>query len=336
MYCMSWNVLISCRVFDNVGSDALARLRAAGCHLEMSTPLGPFSVDSLLKKLQGIDAVLASPDAFTAQVLESKAAEQLKIISRWGVGYDSIDIAAATRQGIVVAYTPGLLNEAVADWAFALLLGIARRVHLGHESVVSGAWTSHWGHDIHGKTLGIVGFGRIGRAVAKRASGFNMKVLAHDSTLGPDSDGAEFVGLDELFERSDFVSLHVALNDGTRGLIGAEQLRRMKPNAYLINTARGPVVDEVALAKCLRAGEIAGAALDVFSKEPLSADSPLRGAPNLLMTPHMASFARETGEAVCAAAADAIIDLKNGHRPRWVVDPSVFESSVLRTTVAKS
>ncbi len=330
---MSWRVLITSRVFDTVGDEALRKLKEAGCEVIMSAPMGPLKSASLLEQIQGFDAVLASPDGFTAQVLDSIEAGQLKIISRWGVGYDSIDIAAATRRGIVVAYTPGLLDETVADWAFTLLLGIARRVHLGHASVSNGGWISFWGHDIHGKNLGIVGFGRIGQAVAKRASGFDMKVLAYDPNPIPGLNGVEYVGLDELMERSDFVSLHAALNAGTRGLIGEAQLRRMKPSAYLINTARGPIVDEAALAKVLRDGGIAGAALDVFSSEPLPADNPLRTAPNLLMTPHLASFARETGEMVSLAAAEAIVALKNGRKPRWVVDPTVYESPDLRVKI---
>jgi phosphoglycerate dehydrogenase-like enzyme len=271
-------------------------------------------------------------DRFTAGVLTSPEAAQLKIISRWGVGYDAIDIPAATAKGIVVAYTPGLLNETVADFAFALLLSLARRVHIGHANMSQGKWEAAWGTDVFGKTLGILGCGRIGRAMARRATGFNMRLLAHDIRPDPNiqQPPIQFVSLDELLAQSDFLSLHAALTGENRGLIGAAQLRKMKPTAYLINTARGALVDEAALARALNEKWIAGAALDAFCVEPLSVSHPLRSAPNLLLTPHLASFARETGERVSLAAAQAIVDLMKGRQPQSVVDLSVYNSPNLR------
>jgi phosphoglycerate dehydrogenase-like enzyme len=329
---MSWNVLITARVFTTVGAEALKKLREAGCNVILSDSYGPLKGQQLLDKIATVDATLASPDGYAPEVLRSPEAARLKIISRWGVGYDSIHIPTATEQGIVVAYTPGLLNETVADWTFALLLGIARRIHLGHITVMEGKWTNHWGHDIHGKTLGLIGCGRIGQAVAKRASGFDMKVVGYD--IQPCSNPAiRNVSLDELLETSDFVSIHAAATPENRGLIGEAQLRRMKPSSYLINTARGPLVNEAALTRALKEGWIGGAALDVFCSEPLPLDNPLRTAPNLLLTPHLASFARETGDKVCLAASDAIIDLMEGRKPRWVVDPEVYHSPALRATL---
>lgn len=330
---MSWNVLITSRVFAFLGKPALELLRESGCNVILPTPFGPLPFKELLPRLQDVDATLCSPDQYTAEALRSQEAARLKIISRWGVGYDSIDVPEATRQGIVVAYTPGMLNETVADWTWALLLGIARRIHEGHMTVLKGEWTNHWGHNVHGKTLGLIGCGRIGQAVAKRAAGFDMRVIAHDPIPCPDMPGIQFVSLEELLRESDFVSLHAALTPENLGLIGEPQLRQMKKDAYLINTARGPLIDETALAKALREGWIAGAALDVYSKEPLPMENPLRGAPNLLLTPHLASFARETGERVCLAAAQAIVDLMQGRKPRWVVDPGVYTSPNLRTKV---
>ena len=304
---MSWNVLITARVFTTVGVEALELLRRAGCNVIMPEEFGPHSEEELLRRLQKVDAVLCSPDRYTARVLQSAEARDLKVISRWGVGYDSIDVPEATRQGITVAFTPGMLNETVADWTWALLLGVARRVHEGHATVTRREWTSAWGHDIHGKTLGIIGLGRIGQAVAKRAQGFDIRVIAYDRTPPPGAT-VPCVSLEEVLRQSHFISLHAALSPDSRGMIGEEQLRKMRPDAYLINTARGPLIDEAALARALREKWIAGAALDVFSKEPLPADNPLRGAPNLLMTPHLASFARETAERVSLAAAQAIVD----------------------------
>jgi phosphoglycerate dehydrogenase-like enzyme len=332
---VSWKVLITARTLNEVGQAATELLRKNGCELVIPPKFGPHPEPELLALLPGADAVFASMDKFTSAVFASPAAAQLKMISRWGVGYDAIDVGAATRHGVVVAYTPGLLNNAVADYAFALLLAVARRVPDGYVGMRSGQWKSLWGHDVSGKTLGILGCGRIGQAVAWRASGFDMRLLGYD--IAPNAEagklGVKFVSLDQLLAESDFVTLHAALTPETRGLLGEAQLRRMKRTAYLINTARGAIVDEAALARALHEGWIAGAALDAFVTEPLPADHPLRSAPNLLLTPHQASFARDTGERVSLAAAQAIVDLMNGRKPQCVVNPEVFKSPALRAVL---
>lgn len=331
---MSWNVLITARTLniEAVGKRALDLLGAAGFNLIHPPKAGPLSEAELLPLLPGMDAVFASMDKFSAAVLGSKEAANLKLISRWGVGYDAIDVPAATKQGIVIAYTPGLLNDAVADYAMALLFAVARRVHEGHTSMREGKWTSLWGQDVSGKTLGIIGCGRIGQAVAKRASGFNMRLLGADTQANDDAKklGIEFVPLDQLLAESDYVSLHCALTPETRGLIGEAQLRRMKPTAYLINTSRGPVIDEAVLLRALNEKWIAGAAIDAFVVEPLPADHPLRSAPNLLLTPHQASFGTDTGARVSEAAARAIVEMQAGRKPQWIVNPEVFNSPNLR------
>jgi phosphoglycerate dehydrogenase-like enzyme len=331
---MSWKVLITARVFNVVGKPALELLRNSGCEIIMSEPAGPLKLNYLLARLEGIDATLCSPDQYNAQAFQSPATRSLKLISRWGVGYDSIDFAEATRQGIVVAYTPGMLNEAVADWTWALLLAAARRVPQGHMAVTRGEWTNYWGHDVHGKTLGIIGCGRIGQAVAKRASGFDMRVIGYDITPCKEKTNIDFGSLDRLLAESDFISLHAALTPANRGLLGEAEFRKMKPTAYLINTARGPLINDEALTRALKEGWIAGAALDVFATEPLPADSPLRTAPNLVLTPHQASFARDTAERVSYAAAEAIVDLMHGRKPRFVVDPNVYASPALRVKLS--
>ncbi len=322
---------------SNVGMASLNLLRNAGCDLVMAEKMGPLLEAELAPILGGFDAVLASVDQFTAKILRSPAAAQLKLISRWGVGYDSIDIPVATEQGIVVAYVPGLLNNAVADYTMSLLCALARRVHEGHLLMTQGIWRQQWGHDIYGKTLGIIGCGRIGQAVAKRASGFDMKILGFDPVRSPDAEkvGIQFVPLEDLLRSSDFVSLHVALTPETRGLISTPQLGLMKKTAYLINTSRGPVIDEPALALALGSHVIAGAALDVFAKEPLAADHIFRNTPHLLLSPHQSSWAHETGASVSHASAEAIIELSQGRRPRWVVDESVFSSPKLRAKVTQ-
>ena len=332
---MSWNVLITARTADEVGAPAIELLRQSGCSAARAPQFGALKADELRPVLKDVDAVLASADQYSQAVLTSPEAARLKIISRWGVGYDSIDIAAATGQGIVVAYTPGLLSEAVADYTMALLLNLARRVHLVDAAVREGRWKPIWGKDVSGKTIGIVGCGRIGQAVARRASGFNLRVLGCDVAPSPQAEqlGVRFVSLEALLSESDFVSLHAASTPENLGLIGSSQLRRMKPTAYLINTARGALVDETALVQALREGWIAGAALDTFVQEPLPAEHPFRHIPNLLLSPHQASFGYETGVRVSVCAAQAIVDLMQGRRPQYVVNPEVFQAPALRAAL---
>lgn len=333
---MSWKVLITASGFGQTGQHALESLRKAGCQTIVPPKSGPLTASEITALLPEIDAVLASLDDYSATVLGSPEASSLKIIARWGVGYDAIDIPAATRQGIVVTYTPGMLDDAVADYTFALLLCLARRVHEGHAAMREGGWKIEWGNDVAGKTLGIIGCGRIGMAVARRASGFAMRLLAYNRTPKPEAEklGANFVSLDDLLAQSDFISIHAALTPETRGMIGEAEFRKMKPGVFLINTARGALVDETALVKALVEKQIAGAAIDVFATEPLPVDSPLRTTPHLLLSPHQGSSSRETGEHVSNAATKAIVDLMQGRQPENVLNPLVFESSQLRSRLA--
>jgi len=324
-----WSILLTARAGFEAGSRAREVLRAAGCPVTVADPFGPLDEEALAHALGGHDAVLASSDAYTAGLFARPGVARLKVVSRWGVGLDCVDLAAATRAGVVVCNTPGLLDEAVADYAWALLFAVARRVDAGQDLLRRGEWAVAWGHEIHGKTLGIVGCGRIGRAVARRAAGFGMRVLGHDP-LATAADGIEMVPLDRLLAASDFVTLHAALTAANRGLIGARELALMKPSAYLVNTARGALVDEAALIAALGARRIAGAALDAFAAEPLPASSPLRHCPHLLITPHQAFNSVETGEQVSLVAAEAIVDLMEGRRPRHVANPDVFAAPSLR------
>jgi phosphoglycerate dehydrogenase-like enzyme len=332
---MSWRVLITARTLDEAGAGALKLLQGSGCELIFPPNYGPHRPEILIPLLERADAVLADMDHFHGHVLESQEAQDLKVISRWGVGYDAIDVPAATRHGIVVAYTPGLLNEAVADFAFGLLLSVARRIHLAHLQMSQGEWKTPWGDDVHGKTLGIIGCGRIGSAMARRASGFNMRVLSYDICVNTEAEklSVQFVSMDELLAESDFLSLHAPLTAQNRGLIGEGELRKMKSTAYIINTARGALIDEAALLQALHENWIAGAALDAFLVEPLPAEHPLRKAPNVLLTPHLASFGRGTGERVSLCAAQAIVDLEHGRKPEFVVNPEVFSSPDLRAAM---
>lgn len=330
-----WTVLATASTIEGVGQASAEMLIEAGCEIRLPETFQAHPTAALQPLLTGVQGIYAGLDDFSADVLASDEATKLQIISRWGVGYDSIDVDAATELGIVITYTPGLLDEAVADYTFALLLGVARRIHTGHLSMHHGGWSQQWGHDVHGKTLGIVGCGRIGTAVARRAAGFNMRLLAHDPFPNEAAQelGVEFVSLETLLRKSDYVSLHAAVTPETEDLISAPQLQLMKPDSYLINAGRGALVNETDLTACLNAHGIAGAALDTYRVEPLSVDHPLHSAANLLMSPHQASFATETGRRVSHACAQAIIDLKHGQRPKQVLNPKVFESPKLRATI---
>lgn len=330
---MGWNVLLTARAAVDAGSEARDLLTAAGCRLTVADPFGPLDVEQLAAAVQGQEAVIASTDDYSAAFFARPEAATLKCVSRWGVGLDCADLAAATRAGIVVCNTPRILDEAVADYTWALLFAIARRVAQGAALLSRDEWDLTWGHGVHGKTLGIVGCGRIGQAVARRAAGFGMRVLGFDPYAEAVA-GVEQVSLEELLSESDFVSLHCSLTPANRGMFNADRLTLMKPSAYLINTARGALIDEAALVEALQQGRFAGAAIDAYTTEPLPASSPLRTCPRLLMTPHQAFNAIETGEQVSRAAASAIVDLMQGRRPRHTANPEVFGHASLRVSLA--
>jgi len=273
----------------------------------------------LIEALRGYDASVAGMEPYTRAVFE--ALPDLKVVSRWGVGVDSIDLQAATDHGVVIANTPGMVTEAVADHTFCLMLALSRR--LVEEMDVARGLDWLWR-----KTLGIVGFGSIGRAVARRARGFTMRVLAYDPAPRPEAAGAlgvDLVGLDELLAAADIVVLHANVTDESRGMIGEAQLRAMKPTALFVNAARGALVDQSALARALEEGWIAGAALDALDPEPPAADDPILRAPNCIITPHNSSQTAETSRRVNAQVCESIINVLAGRRPRFVVNPVVFD-----------
>ena len=272
--------------------------------------------DVLLERVRGIDGLLSLlTDRVDTETLDA-AGPGLKVVSNFAVGYDNIDVAACTARGVAVGNTPGVLTETTADLAFALLLAVARRLPEGHDYVRDDRWQT-WGPltllgvDIHGATLGIVGFGRIGREMARRAKGFGMRTLYYSRTRATPEVEAElratFTGFRELLAESDFVSLHPALNDQTRHLIDASALTGMKDGAILVNTSRGGVVDQSALAEALRSGHLFGAGLDVTDPEPMRADDPLAGLPNCLVVPHIASASERTRDRMAQKAAANLI-----------------------------
>ena len=261
------------------------------------------------------------------------AAPRLRIVAVAAVGYNIVDVAAATRRGILVTNTPGVLTDTTADMAWALMLGVARRVPESDRFVRAGKWTGvYWsqlmGTDVHGATLGIIGLGRIGQAIARRAQGFGMRVLYHKRTPDPEaarSVGAEYRTKAELLRESDFVVLSIPLTPETRHLIGAAELALMKPTAFLVNVARGPVVDEAALVEALRAKRIAGAGLDVFEDEP-KLHPGLLGLENLALTPHIGSASGATRRRMATRAAENCIAALEGHRPPDLVNPDAWRS----------
>lgn len=272
--------------------------------------------DELLRRVAGVDGLLALLTDRVDDELLDAAGPQLKVVANFAVGVDNIDLAACARRGIPVGNTPGVLTEATADLAFALLMAAARRIPEGHDFVRDDRWVT-WGpllllgKDIAGATLGIVGFGRIGQAMARRARGFGMRVLYHSRhRASPEVEaatGATMVSFEELLAIADFVSIHTDLNPTTRGLIGRDALARMKSGAILVNTSRGPVVDQVALHDALTTGRLFGAALDVTDPEPLRADHPLVGLPNCLIVPHIASATEQTRDAMATKAANNLV-----------------------------
>jgi len=310
----------------------LGLIRAA-CDARIWEGRFPPPRDTFLEQVRGVDGILSLlNDRMDAAIMDA-AGSRLKIISNYAVGFDNIDVPAATARGILVGHTPGAVTEATADLAFALLMAAARRIVEGVDYIRAGKWETFeplvlLGRDIHGAALGIVGMGRIGQAMARRARGFDMEVLYYHprgETAASEAAGAKFCAtLDELLRKSDFVSLHVPLNAETRHLIDGAALRNMKETAVLVNTARGGVVDPEALYEALRNGVIAAAALDVTDPEPLPEDHPLLGLPNCLVVPHIGSASVATRERMAVMAADNLIAALRGEVPKHLVNPEAL------------
>jgi glyoxylate reductase len=300
------------------------------CDAEVWEGALPVPRELLLEKVAEVEGLYCLlTDRVDAALLD--AAPNLKVVSNYAVGYNNIDVDACTARGIPVGNTPGVLTDTTADFAFALLMAAARRVVEGAHYVVDGKWKT-WGpklllgQDIHGATLGIVGFGRIGQAVAKRARGFDMRVIYYDPYVEESPEGleAEPADLGKLLSTSDFVSVHVPLTDATHHLLSGEELAQMKPTAVLINTARGPVVDPDALLQALEEDQLAAAALDVTEPEPIPDDHPLLALPNCIVTPHIASGSVATRGKMATMAADNLLAGLRGERLPNCVNPGVY------------
>lgn len=288
--------------------------------------------DDLLAEVKDVDVMLVVYAKITKRIIES--APRLKGIVRYGIGVDNVDIRAATEMGVYVANVPDYCIGTVAEHTFALLLALTRKIILADRIVRSAGWkiwtqqpTELMGNDLEGKVLGLIGMGNIGSAVAVRAKAFGMKVIAYDPYLEKDkarSLDVELVDLDTLLKNSDFVSIHVPLTPETRGMIGEQELRKMKRTAYLINTSRGPIVRESALYKALKDGWIAGAALDVYEKEPPDRDNPLFKLDNVVLTPHIAWYTEEALKRLKRSVAEEAIRMLNGMPPKNLVNKDVL------------
>lgn len=308
------------------GSEAsLARLRDAGCEVVLKTTPLPFDEQWIAGQVGDVDAIVFALEPTTRKVID--AARQVKIIARPGVGYDTVDLAACTARRIPVTIAAAN-DQSVADFAIGLMLNVARGINVAARGVEQHGWDRFTGTEMWRKTLTIVGLGRIGRGVAQRARGFDMRVLAVDDYRDAKMAaqlGVEYVSLEEGLRAADFVSLHAPLTAATENLIGERTLAWMKPGAYVINTARGGLIDEAALAEAVRAKRLAGAAVDVLKQQGVNSPSVLIGVPGIMVTPHMATFSREAMERVANSVADGIIAALRGQRPEGVVNPEIYD-----------
>ena len=293
--------------------------------------IDPPPPDALLEHAQRSDALLTTiSDRIDGAFLD--AAPSVRVVSQLAVGYDNIDIAAATERGVLVCNTPGVLTDATADLAFALMLAHARRLFAGDRALRGGEW-GEWSpvfmlsNDLHSKTLGIVGLGAIGRAVAERARGFKMPLLYWSRSRKPEAEaelGAQWRELDDLMREADYVSVHLALSEESRGLIDARRIGLMKPGAVIVNTARGPIIDQEALYGALIAKRIGGAALDVFAEEPLDPAHPLLALESVVVSPHVGSATVETRTRMTDLAVDNLLAFFRGERPPAPVNPDIL------------
>lgn len=314
---MSYKILIATRSFGSTSSKPWDVLNQAECDLVRADMTQKMTEERLIELLQGVDGAIIGVVPMTAHVLEN--APHLKVVSMHGVGVDHVDLAAADRLGIVIANCLGSNDQSVADLTIGLMISIARNIPSVDSKLRQGGWGAHTGSELWKKTLGLVGLGRIGRNVARRALGFDMRVLAYDPYLKPGdlgelSGSIALVSFEAVLRDADYVSLHATLTDETRHMISKAQLDLMKPSAYLINTSRGALVDEDALYTALLQKHIAGAALDVFCDEPPKG-SPLLQLDNLVLTPHIGAHTNESIERMGVMAAENVLQVLRGGEP---------------------
>lgn len=306
--------LISPREVRNFEARYADVFAAAGWTVKYPPPgeANILSPTELREALVGVDAVVAGSETYNGELFD--AFPQLKVVARVGVGYDSVDVPAATRRGVAITTAPGTNHESVAEHTFALMLAFTRLIPLRNQVIHAGGWPRHYSRPLRGQTLGLAGLGRIGKAVAVRAFAFGMRVMAFDP-LPVDMTGIERVTWDELLHRSDFLSLHLPLTPTTRHVMNAGAFARMKPGAVLVNTSRGGLVNETDLVAALRSGQLGGALLDVLDPEPPVAGHPLLGMPNVLLTPHAAGVDMKSLGDMARSAAESIVSIFRGDWP---------------------
>lgn len=321
---MGVNVLITSTSFGKVIKEPVEILKSKGYKLIWNKSGRPLKEDELIQKVHDIDAWIAGVDEITAKVI--CAANNLKVICRYGVGIDNVDLKEATKRGIVVTNTPDANSDAVADLAIGLILAVARWIPQADKTVKEGKWERFFGYSVYGKTLGIIGMGKIGIRVMQRAQGFKMKIIYSDLKRNYEAEkmGAIKVDLDELLREADFVTLHTPLTPGSKYLIGENELSRMRPTSFLINTARGKLIDEVALYRYLKEKKIAGAAVDVYSQEP-PCESPLLSLDNVVTTPHIGGYTYEALYNMGMMVVKSLTDVLNGKRASYTVNPEVYK-----------
>lgn len=319
-------VLITATSFSQVSREPEDRLAAAGYEI-VHNPYGrPMTPDELRPLLKGVDGVAAGVDQWFPPAFDD--VDRLKVLARHGAGMDCVDVPACTKRGIVVANIPGANAEAVADMSFALMLAVARHIPEGDRTTKAGLWENTYGVDAFRATLGLLGMGRIGKGVARRGHGFDMRILAYDPYF--DEEFAAKFGveradsIEQVMREADFVSIHMPLSDDTRKCINADKLALMKSSAILVNTARGAIVDEDALADALEAGSILGAGMDVYATEPPT-QSRLLNCGRTVTMPHVSSNTPGALRAMGDGVVDAIIDVFEGRRPKYCVNPEVYD-----------
>ena len=319
---MGHRVLITARSYRKIRGEHWDLLEREGCDVVNSPYDRPLTEAEMLDLVGGVDGVVVGLDEVTARVIG--ASTDLKVIAKHGVGVDNIDLAAATAAGIVVTNTPGANEAAVAELTIALMLALARHLVKHHQVVSQGGWARQTGTELADKTLGLIGCGRIGQEVVKRALGLGMEVVFYRRTP-TEVPGATQVSLDELLARSDYVSVHVPYTSETHHILDAEAFSKMKDGVYVINTARGGTVDEAALYEALVAEKVAGAALDARPKEPPPPDDPLNTLENVILTPHSGATTREAVLRMAKMATENLLAVLRGERPPNVVNPEVYD-----------
>jgi D-3-phosphoglycerate dehydrogenase len=323
---MTYRVLSTSPTFGHYALEPVDYLKSHGCTIELTPQTKKLSEEDIIQKVKDLDAMIVGIEKITDKVIA--AAQKVKIIAKHGAGVDNIDMKAASSKGIVVTSAPGANSDAVADLTIALFLAVARKIPFADRSVREGTWPRIAGVQLSGKVLGIIGLGQIGKKVAKRALGFDMKILAYDVVKDEAfavKNGITYTTMEEIFPQCDYISLHIPLTPSTQHLIGEKELKMMKKDTVLVNISRGNIVDEEALYQALKEGIIRGAALDVFAQEPALKANPLLTLDNFIATPHMGGYTVEALRDTGMICVRDIVSMLEGKRPQYVVNPEILK-----------